>query len=197
MSCRYQWHSLPYHPSWVLEACPSCGLSTPTSCSWALIAVSRSMGVIYPGQLAARIGSDHWPPTSSLHGGSAVQGQGMWFIAVHCMHWPWDFLSAAGQGQLPPVFFPGLLCLSYKAICRWLLLVLDLEIPRWSQAVNLGWLLLVLNLGLTEASCCLLDRIQVSIHHYGTIQSIFAVLKILCALPIQPSPHPTSGNGNY
>ena len=31
---------------------------------------------------------------------------------------------------------------------RWLL-VLGLEIPRRSQAVNLGWLLLVLDLGLT------------------------------------------------
>ena len=37
---------------------------------------------------------------------------------------------------------------------RWLLLVLGLEIPRQSQAVNLIWL----PLGLTEASCCLFDR---------------------------------------
>ena len=34
-------------------------------------------------------------------------------------------------------------------------LVLGLEIPGWSQAVNLGWLLLVPGLGLTEASCFL------------------------------------------
>ena len=36
--------------------------------------------------------------------------------------------------------------------------MLGLEIPRQSQAVNLGWLLLVLGLGLTEASCCLFER---------------------------------------
>ena len=32
--------------------------------------------------------------------------------------------------------------------------LLDLEIPRHNQAVNLVWLLLVLGLVLTEASCC-------------------------------------------
>ena len=47
--------------------------------------------------------------------------------------------------------------------------MLGLEIPRQSRIVNLGWLLLVLGLGplskkyggrvLTEASCCLLERI--------------------------------------
>ena len=35
--------------------------------------------------------------------------------------------------------------------------MVSLEIP--SQAVNLGWMLLVLGLGLTEASCCLFNRI--------------------------------------
>ena len=42
---------------------------------------------------------------------------------------------------------------------RLLLLVLGLEILRQSQALNLGWLLLMPGLGLTEASCCLFDRI--------------------------------------
>ena len=37
--------------------------------------------------------------------------------------------------------------------------MLGLETPRQSQAVNLGWLLLVPGLGLTEASCCLFERI--------------------------------------
>lgn len=32
------------------------------------------------------------------------------------------------------------------------------------------------------------------IHHYYIIQSIFAALKILSALPINPSPHPTHEN---
>ena len=33
--------------------------------------------------------------------------------------------------------------------------MLDVDSPRRSRAVNLGWLLLVPGLGLTEASCCL------------------------------------------
>ena len=47
--------------------------------------------------------------------------------------------------------------------------MLGLKIPRQRQAVNLGWLLLVLGLGplskkyrdweLTESSCCLFERI--------------------------------------
>ena len=37
--------------------------------------------------------------------------------------------------------------------------LLDLEIPRHNQAVNLVWLLLVPGLGLTEASCCLFEKI--------------------------------------
>ena len=48
---------------------------------------------------------------------------------------------------------------------RWLLLVLGLEIPRQSHAVNLGGLLLVLGLGLTEASCCSLERIYEVVKH--------------------------------
>ena len=106
MSCRVQWHILPYHPNWVLEVCPACGLSTP-SYSWALVVVGRTMGGIYPGQSAARTGCDHWPPNSALHGGSAVQGQGgaapVWSVAVHWVCWPWGFPGGAGQGQPLPV----------------------------------------------------------------------------------------------
>ena len=36
---------------------------------------------------------------------------------------------------------------SCKVICRWLLLVLDLEVPRRGQAANQCWLLLVPGLG--------------------------------------------------
>ena len=32
--------------------------------------------------------------------------------------------------------------------------------------------------------------IMIQIYHYGTIQRIFTVLKILCVPPIHPSPHP-------
>ena len=69
------------------------------------------MGGIYPGQLAARIGCDHLPPTSALHGGSAVQqqvgGAPMWSVAAHWVHCPWGFLGGAGQGHPPTNVFPG------------------------------------------------------------------------------------------
>ena len=37
--------------------------------------------------------------------------------------------------------------MSYRAICRWLLLVLSLEVPRRGQAMNQGWLQLIPGLG--------------------------------------------------
>ena len=37
--------------------------------------------------------------------------------------------------------------MSYRMICRWLLIVLDLEVRRRGQAVNQGQLLLVPDLG--------------------------------------------------
>ena len=53
--------------------------------------------------------------------------------------------------------------------------MLGLEVPRLNQAVNLGWLLLVLGLGplnkrwegwwLIEAGCCLFERIYVVVKH--------------------------------
>ena len=54
---------------------------------------------------------------------------------------------------------PGATLPEFESNLRWLLLVIRWKIPRGSQAVNLGWLLLVLALGLTEASCFLFDRI--------------------------------------
>ena len=45
------------------------------------------------------------------------------------------------------LFCPGPSGMSYKAICRFLLLVLGLEVPRGGQPVNKGWLLIVLSLG--------------------------------------------------
>ena len=76
------------------------------------------MGGIYPGQSAARVSCDHLPPIFALHGGSAMQGKSgslMWSVAVHWVCWPWGFQGGAGQGQPPPVFFPGPPSLSYKA----------------------------------------------------------------------------------
>ena len=57
---------------------------------------------------------------------------------------PWgtlavDLLEGTSQRQLLP---PGM---NYRAICRWLL-VLGLEGPKRSQALNQGWLPLVLGL---------------------------------------------------
>ena len=45
------------------------------------------------------------------------------------------------------MFCPESHSISYKMSCRWLLLVLVLEVPRQDQAVNKGQLLLVLGLG--------------------------------------------------
>ena len=133
---------LAYHPSWVLEVYPSCGLSTISSRSSALVAVGRSMGGICLDQSAARIGYDPLQPTSALCGDSAVQGQGggaqMWSGAVHWVHRPWGFLDGTGQGQPPLVFCPGPTLPELESSLRWLLLVLGLEISKQSQAVSLG-----------------------------------------------------------
>ena len=69
-------------------------------------------------------------------------GASMWSKAVHQVLWLWGLPGGIGQGQLPCV--P---CSSYKVICRWLLLVLGLEVPRRGQAANHSQLLLVLGLG--------------------------------------------------
>ena len=42
----------------------------------------------------------------------------------------WGLPEGAGQGQPLPVFRTGPPGMSYKAIFRWLLLVLGLEVPR-------------------------------------------------------------------
>ena len=56
--------------------------------------------------------------------------------------------------------------MSYKALCRWLLLVHVLEVPRRGQVENQGQLLLVLDLeqlrkkyGLCKGKCCLLEKL--------------------------------------
>ena len=74
-------------------------------------------------------------------------GVSTWSEAVHLVCWPWGLLRDAGKGQPPPVFFPGPSNISNKATCRWLLLLLDLELPRRVQAMNQGQLLLVPGLG--------------------------------------------------
>ena len=89
------------------------------------------------------------------------QGGGLptWSAAVHWVRWLWGFQVL--QAKVSPHLcfawgtLPGL-----KSNLRWLLLVLGLDIPRRSRAVNLGWLLLpVLGLGLIEASRSLFERV--------------------------------------
>ena len=56
-------------------------------------------------------------------------------------------LGKCRQCQLPSVPCLGPPGMSYKAIYRWLLHMLGLEVHSVGQAVNQGWLLLVLDLG--------------------------------------------------
>ena len=67
-----------------------------------------------------------------------------WSEAVHWVHWLWGLPGVAGLGQLLLMSCLGPPSRSYKVICRWLILVLGLEVPRRVQAANQGWLLLVL-----------------------------------------------------
>ena len=92
-------------------------------------------------------------------------GAPAWSVAVYWVLQLWGVLGGAGQGQLLPVFYLGPLDISYKAICRWLLLVLGLEVPRRDQTVNPSQMLLVLGVGplargtgYMEARCYLFER---------------------------------------
>ena len=76
------------------------------------------------------------------------------------------------QGQLLPVPCQGPSGMSYRTICRGLLLMLALEVPRRSQAANQGQLPPVPGLGplskrygVSEARCCLFERSQESLKH--------------------------------
>ena len=71
----------------------------------------------------------------------------MWSEVVQQVHCLWGLLGGIGQCQQSPVFFSGPLGISYKVISGWLLLVLDLEVPRRGSDVNQVWLLLVSGLG--------------------------------------------------
>ena len=71
-----------------------------------------------------------------------MQGQGpgapTWSVAIYWMHRLWSILGSTGQGQPPVGFFPGATLHELYNHLRWLLLVLGLDNPRQSQAVNLG-----------------------------------------------------------
>ena len=59
-----------------------------------------------------------------------------WSEAVHWVYWLWSLPGGADKAWALPVFCPGPLGMNYKEICRWLLLVLDLEVPKRCQAAN-------------------------------------------------------------
>ena len=81
-----------------------------------------SMGGIYPGQSAAKIGCDHWPPTSTLHGGSlTMQGQGggalTWSVTVY---WPRSASICVLPGAILPeqgTYLPGTGLLGCESWC--------------------------------------------------------------------------------
>ena len=89
-----------------------------------------------------------------------MQGQAggapTWSVVVHWVCWPWGFPGGTGQDQPPPVSCPEPPCLNYKqsemtAPCGGLG---DFQVKPSCESR-----LLVLGLGLTEASCCLFERI--------------------------------------
>lgn len=89
----------------------------------------------------------------------------MWSEDVHLMYWFLGFLIAVVQDQLLLVLSPEPPGMSYKAIFRWLLLVLALELPKIGQAANQVRLLLMSGLGplrrgrgYTEVRWWLLER---------------------------------------
>ena len=62
----------------------------------------------------------------------------------HAQSYPFILLAFGTLGPAIACVLPVATQKSYKAICRWLLLVLGLEVPRQGQAVNQGQLMLVL-----------------------------------------------------
>ena len=60
----------------------------------------------------------------------------VWPEAVCQVYWLWRLLEGAGQDQPLHVVCPGPPGMSYRVICRWLLLVVGLELPRRGQAEN-------------------------------------------------------------
>ena len=90
MSYREQWHSLPYHPSWVLEAHHLYGLSTPSSCSccWLLLA-DQWEGFTQASQLQGlAVITDHQPLPSmedQLCRGRVVVPQHCLWVSTGCV----------------------------------------------------------------------------------------------------------------
>ena len=55
---------------------------------------------------------------------------------VYWVCWLWELPGGTSLGQLLPMSCLGSPGMIYKAICRWLLLVLGLEVPRKGQVAN-------------------------------------------------------------
>ena len=78
------------------------------------------------------------------HGGGYVVNP-VWSKAVLQVHCQWVL---PGCGRLATVCaLTGAIWNELQSICRWLLLMLGLEVPRRGQAVIQGWLPLLLSLG--------------------------------------------------
>ena len=128
------------------------------------------MGGIYPERQlqGLAITTDHQPAPSMedhLCKGRVVVLQ----HGLSLSHGVKGFPSWCRPMSDPTCVLPGATLPELQSNLRWLLFLLGLEIPRQSQAVNLGQLLLLLgpgplskrygNWGLTEASCCLFERV--------------------------------------
>ena len=91
----------------------------------------------------------HWC-SSSLHLECVTRGGGR-VIIQHGLKLSTQCTGSGAswevQGQPPSVPCLWSLSMSYRAICRWLLLVLGLQVPKRRQSVNQGRLLLELGLG--------------------------------------------------
>ena len=96
----------------------------------------------------------------------------MWCEAVHRVCWLWGLPGGTDQGQLLPVFCPGPPSMSYKVVCRWLLLVLGLNVPRQGQTPSQGQLLLALDPGsLSERSGALRGQMLLVCEILGKLEA--------------------------
>ena len=76
---------------------------------------------------------------------------------MYLLHWLRVLLGVAGQVELQLMIYLEPPSMSYRTVCRWLLLLLGLEVLRRGQAVNQDWMLLLLVLGPSNErykACC-------------------------------------------
>ena len=174
MSCRVQWHSLPYHPSWVTQGGPSMWaqytllLWLSLGCWWQINGRDLHRPV-------TQLWDWLWPLTTHLHL--------LWRISCSGAGWRCSEVVYSCPLGVQAIGFPSWYRPRTATTCilsrdtlhelqnnlQMAVTCAGLEIPRQSQAVNLGWLLLVPTLGPrsmwyggwgpAEAGCCLFERI--------------------------------------